>query len=51
MNSLGILDEEVDFKLTGGANIYQMPMLTTAKSIVDFGIGTQLRMNRSFACY
>ena len=49
MNSLGILDEEVDFKLTGGANTYQMPMLTTAKSIVDFGIGTQLRMNRSFA--
>ena len=26
-----------------------MPMLTTAKSVVDFGIGTQLRMNRSFA--
>ena len=49
MNSLGILDEEVDFKLTGGTNTYQMPMLTTAKSIVDFGIGTQLRMNRSFA--
>ena len=49
MNSVGILDEEVDFKLTGGANTYQMPMLTTAKSVVDFGIGTQLRMNRSFA--
>ncbi|MFL2781281.1 MAG: hypothetical protein ACJZ9G_03560 [Rhodospirillales bacterium] len=49
MNSIGILDEEVDFKLTGGANTYQMPLLTTAKSVVDFGIGTQLRMNRSFA--
>ena len=49
MNSIGVSDEEIDYSLSGGSNIYETPMLTGAKSIIEFGVGTQLRMNRSFS--
>ena len=49
MNSLGIVDEEIDFQLSGGGDSYQMPLLTPAKSLIEIGVGTQLRMNRSFS--
>ena len=49
MNSLGIVDEEIDFQLSGGSDSYQMPLLTPAKSLIEIGVGTQLRMNRSFS--
>ena len=49
MNTVGIMDEETDFQLSGGVNRYQTPLLSSAKSTVEFGVGTQLRMNRSFA--
>jgi len=49
MNTVGVMDEETEFQLSGGENTYQTPLLTTAKSTVEFGVGTQLRMNRSFA--
>ena len=49
MNSIGVSDEEIDYSLSGGSNVYETPMLTGAKSIIEFGVGTQLRMNRSFS--
>ena len=49
MNTIGVMDEETDFQLSGGINTYQTPLLNAAKSTVEFGVGTQLRMNRSFA--
>ena len=49
MNTVGIMDEETDFQLSGGVDTYQTPLLSSAKSTVEFGVGTQLRMNRSFA--
>ncbi|MEC8313903.1 MAG: autotransporter outer membrane beta-barrel domain-containing protein, partial [Verrucomicrobiota bacterium] len=49
MNSIGVSEEEIDYSLSGGSNVYQTPMLTGAKSIIEFGVGTQLRMNRSFS--
>ena len=49
MNTIGVMDEVTDFQLSGGENTYQTPLLTSAKSTVEFGVGTQLRMNRSFA--
>ena len=49
MNSIGVSEKEIDYSLSGGNNVYQTPMLTGAKSIVEFGVGTQLRMNRSLS--
>ncbi len=49
MNTLGMMEDEVDFQLSGGSETYEMPLLTPAKSLVELGIGTQLRMNRSFS--
>ena len=49
LNTVGVSEEEIDFRLSGGSNVYQTPILNAAKSIVEFGVGTQLRMNRSFS--
>ena len=49
LNAVGVSEEEIDFQLSGGSNVYQTPILNAAKSIVEFGVGTQLRMNRSFS--
>ena len=48
LNTVGVSEEEIDFRLSGGSNVYQTPILNATKSIVEFGVGTQLRMNRSF---
>lgn len=49
INTLGVMDEEAEFKLSGGTDTYDMPLLSSAKSVVELGFGAQLKMNRSFA--
>ena len=49
MNHITVLDEESDFRLAGGDATYQMALLNAPKSLVELGLGAQLRMNRSFS--
>jgi outer membrane autotransporter protein len=49
MNHISVLDDEVDFSLTDGSEIYQMPLLTPSKSLLEVGLSAQLRMNRSLS--
>jgi outer membrane autotransporter protein len=49
MNHITVLDEEADFSLVGGDETYQMALLNAPKSLVELGLGAQLRMNRSFS--
>ena len=49
MNHITVLDEESDFRLAGGDATYKMALLNAPKSLVELGLGAQLRMNRSFS--
>lgn len=49
MNQMSVSEDEVDYKLAGGSDLYQLPLLTPAKSLLEFGLSAQLRMNRSFS--
>lgn len=49
MNQMSMSEDEVDYRLAGGTQTYQLPLLTPAKSLLEFGLSAQLRMNRSFS--
>ena len=49
MNHITVLEEESDFRLAGGDATYKMALLNAPKSLVELGLGAQLRMNRSFS--
>jgi hypothetical protein len=49
MNQMSVSEDEVDYRLADGTETYQLPLLTPAKSLLEFGLSAQLRMNRSFS--
>ena len=49
MNHLTVLEDSADYQLAGGSEQYQMSLLNAPKSLVEIGLGAQLRMNRSFS--